>query len=123
MQLRIDPADALKLGIAWKGQFFIDAHCAFRYVHGSGIYTLLSQLIEHIMRSRGHEMFGYMDDYILVSDYTNADSGFRALYDSLMELGLPINPKKICPPAKCMPCLGIYFNLHDFFDCHNSRKD
>ena len=113
-QLRIDPADALKLGIVWKGQFFIDTHCAFGFVHSSGIYTLLSQLIEHIMRSEGHKMFGYLDDYVLVSDYTNAETSFRALYELLLELGLPINPKKICPPAKCMPCLGIYFNLNDF---------
>ena len=44
-QLRIDPADALKLGIAWKGQFFIDTHCAFGYVHSSGIYTLFHNLL------------------------------------------------------------------------------
>ena len=74
------------------------------------------------MRSRGHEMFGYLDDYVLVSDYKNADSGFRALYDLLIELGLPINPKKICPPAKCMPCLGIYFNLHDFLIAITKEK-
>ena len=73
-------------------------------------------------------MFGYLDDHVLVSDKTNAEVAFRALYDLLLELGLPINPKKVCPPAKCMPCLGIYFNLNNFsiainfFTSNGNRK-
>ena len=96
-QLRIDPADALKLGITWNGQYFIDLYFACGYVHGSGIYTLLSQLIEHIMRSKGHEMIGYLDDYIIMFDYRDAGIAFRTLCDLLTELGLPINSKKVCP--------------------------
>ena len=36
--LRIDPADALKFGISWKGHYYLDLGVAFGWIHGSSSF-------------------------------------------------------------------------------------
>ena len=66
------------------------------------------------MRKNGYELFGYLDDYILVAEHADIHAAFYFLYELILELGLMINPKKLTPPSKVTNCLGIVFNLVDF---------
>ena len=50
--LRVDPADALKLGIRWADAFFVDLLVAFGWKHGSGLFKILSDAIAHIMAKK-----------------------------------------------------------------------
>ena len=36
--LRVDPADALKLGIFWEGKYYIDGSAAFGWAHSSASF-------------------------------------------------------------------------------------
>ena len=47
--LRVDPADALKLVIRWNDAFYVDLAIAFGWMHGSGSFQILSDVIAYIM--------------------------------------------------------------------------
>ena len=59
--LRVDPCDALKFGISWKGQYYQDLEVAFGGIHGSSSFQLV---ITHIMKHKGFKTFAYIDDFI-----------------------------------------------------------
>ena len=98
--LRVDPADALKLGIRWKGDYFLDGSAAFGWIHGSVAFQLLSNAIVFIMSQKGYHMFAYIDDYILVNESGDAEQAFDSLVDLLNELGVPINQDNCSPPVR-----------------------
>ena len=109
--LRIDPGDALNFGIQWRGRQYLDAAAAFGWVHGSGAFQMASDAIPFLMAKRGYKMFPYIDDYILVTHRANADDAFQYLVYLLTDLGLPMNPDKLCPPTTSLTCLGITINV------------
>ena len=109
--LRVDPADALKLGIRWKDDAFIDVSAAFGWVHGSAAFQRCSDAVTFIMTRHKAKMFAYIDDYILVSPKATADAHFRRLASLLTDLGLPSNPDKQTPPSRTLTCLGIQIDL------------
>ena len=54
--LRVDPADAMKLGIKWQDDVYIDAAVAFGWVHGSAAFqrgVSTRQRCRHIHSSKG----------------------------------------------------------------------
>ena len=61
--LRVDPADALKFGIRWKDDAFIDVSDAFGWVHGSTAFQRCSDAVTFIMARHKAQMFAYIDDY------------------------------------------------------------
>ena len=75
--LRVDPADALKLGIKWKDDAFIDVS---------------DDAVTYIMAKNDAKLLAYIDHYILISPKTTADTHFQRLASLLSELGLPSNP-------------------------------
>ena len=109
--LRVDPADALKLGIRWADAFFVDLSVAFGWKHGSGSFQILSDAIAHIMAKKGVKMHCYIDDYIVVTSKSKAFDQFAMLCDLLQELGLPMNGDKLTPPSKRITCLGIDIDI------------
>ena len=109
--LRVDPADAIKLGITWKNDAFIDISVAFGWVHRSAAFQRVSDAVTFIMTSHGIRMFAYIDDYILVSPRATANDHFQRLASTLIELGLPSNPDKQTSPCRNLTCLGIRFDL------------
>ena len=109
--LRMDPADSLKLGIKWKDAFFVDAGVAFGWTHGSAAFQILSDAIAFIMKKEGANLRCYIDDYIAVLPSTEADHIFQRLCALLDELGLPINYDKLTPPTKKLSCLGIDIDI------------
>ena len=89
-KLRVDSADALKLGIRWKGNYYLNGLAAFCWAHGSGTFQLLSDAIV-IMAQKGYHMFAYINNYILVNDIADAEQAFDSLIHLIHELGVPIN--------------------------------
>ena len=94
----MDPAGALKLGIKWGNDAYVDAGVTFGWVHGSVSFQRVSNAVAFILSKRGIKMFAYIDDYILVSPKATADHHFDSLAALLLELGLPSNPAKQTPP-------------------------
>ena len=86
--LQVDPADALKLGITWSNDVYIDVAVAFGWVHGSTAFQ---------RANAGVKILAYIDDYIIVSSRVSGDTHFRRLVSLLAELGLPSNPDKQPP--------------------------
>ena len=109
--LRVDPADAIKLGISWGNDVYIDAAVAFGWVHGSAAFQRVSDAVTFIMANVGVKMFAYIDDYIIVSSKASGDAHFRRLASLLTELGLPSNLDKQTPPCRKLTCLGIQIDL------------
>ena len=108
--LRVDPADALKLDIKWNNAYYADLAIAFGWKHGSGCFQLLSDAIAHIMAKKGVKMHRYIDDYIVVTAKLKATEQFSMLCDLLQELGLPMN-KNVTPPTTKLTCLGIDIDI------------
>ena len=98
--LRVDPADALKFGIKWQNQYFLDIGVAFGWVHGSSAFQMVSDAVTYIMARRHHRLFAYIDDYIIVGHKDAATRAFEDLVALLQELGLPIGTEKLHPPVK-----------------------
>ena len=109
--LRVDPADAVKLGIKWKDDVFVDVSVAFGWVHGSVSFQRVSDAVTYIMSQSGAKMFAYIDDYILISPKCHSEQHFQRLASLLAELGLPSNPEKQTPPCRKLTCLGIQIDL------------
>ena len=60
--IRVDPADALKLGMSFDGKYYIDNLVAFGAVHGTGIFQRVSDVIRHILAYNGIRVWYYIDD-------------------------------------------------------------
>ena len=110
--IRVDPVDAVKLGIHWKDQYFLDLSVAFGWAHGSAVFQRISDAIVYIMRRHGYDLVAYIDDYIGVAPASSAESQFLFLSDLLTRLGLPMNPDKRVPPCKALTCLGIHIDIN-----------
>ena len=94
----MDPADALKLGISWSSDAYIDTAVAFGWVHGSAAFQRVSDAVTFRLAKKGIKLFAYIDDYILISPKATADQQFAFLASLMSELGLPSNPEKQTPP-------------------------
>ena len=55
--LRVDPADALKFGIFWKGNYYIDVALAFGWVHGCSAFQRASDVVVFLIKKLVHAMF------------------------------------------------------------------
>ena len=110
--LRVDLVDAVKLGISWKGQFFLDLSIVFGGMHGSAAFHRLSDEIVYIMRKCDCVLHAYIDDYIGVAPGNEADHEFHSLAKLLHSLGLPMNPDKHTRPTKALTCLGIHIDIN-----------
>ena len=109
--LRVDPADAMKLGIKWKDDAYIDAAVAFGWVHGSAAFQRVSDAVTFIAAKAGINMVAYIDDYIIISTKDTAQRHFDTLASILSQLGLPSNPHKQTPPCRALTCLGIKIDI------------
>ena len=109
--LRVDPADAFKFGIQWKGQYYLDISVVFGWVHGSAAFQMLSDAITYIMAWQSFRIFAYIYDFVGVSPTHLSSEAFCALSDLIHRLGLPINEDKRSPPCKALTCLVIHIDL------------
>ena len=74
--LRVDPANALKLCITWSNDIYIDVVVAFGWVHGSAAFQRVSEAVTFIMANAGVKMLAYIYDYIIVSSRASGDAHF-----------------------------------------------
>ena len=111
--LRVDPSDALKFGIKWDNKYFLDKEIAFRWVHGTSAFQMVSDAVTYVMSKHQHKVLAYIDDYIIISSPDTAKEAFDELFQLLQDLGLPINHKKVCSPRRAVTCLGIFVNLDE----------
>ena len=95
--LRVVPANAVKLGIRWGNDVYIDVAATYGWVHGSAAFQHVSDAITFIMAQDGIKMFAYIDDYIKVSPKASSEAEFQCLASLLTELGLPSIPDKQPP--------------------------
>ena len=100
--LRVDPADAMKLGIKWQDDVYIDAAVAFGWVHGSAAFQCVSDVVTFIAAKAGIKMVAYIDDYIIISPKASAQHHFDTLAFILSQLGLPSKQEKQTPPCRAL---------------------
>ena len=78
---------------------------------GSALCQRTTDVIRHIMCSKGLDVYNYIDDVICVHRCKNAVAEFQLLYSLFEYLGLPINPKKVVAPARSLTCMGIVLDV------------
>ena len=100
--LRVDPADAMKLGIKWQDDIYIEAAVAFGWVHGSVAFQRVSDAVKFIASKAGVNMVAYIDDYVIISPRATAQRHFDTLASILSQLGLP---------SRALTFLGIKIDL------------
>ena len=107
----MDPDDAFKFGIQWKGQYYLEVSVAFGWVYGSAAFQMLSDAITYVIARQSFRIFSYIDDFVAVSPTHLSSKAFCALSDLIHRLGLPMNEDKRSPPCKALTCLGIHIDL------------
>ena len=105
--LRVDPFEYDALGLTWDGKSYIDISIPMGMKTGSALCQRTTDVIRHIMQSKNVRVYNYIDNVICVHQHHNARQEFDALYSLFEFLGLPINPKKVVPPATALTCMGI----------------
>ena len=109
--LRVDPADSLKLGIQWQGKLYLDVAIAFGWTLGTAAFQLCSDAIAFIMSKENVKLHCYIHDYVAVVPRVRAEAAFQCLRTLLHTLGLPVNQDKLTPPTKRLTCLGIEVDI------------
>ena len=109
--IRMDPGDAIRLGIKWNNEYFLDQNLPFGAVHGTAIFERITDLIRYIMGCKGCAVWNYIDDMYACCHKDVAEKAFSDLLETIRSLGLPINDKKVFPPAKRMTIMGIVIDV------------
>ena len=60
--VRIDPADALRLRICWQDRYYLDRNLPFGAVHGTAIFQRITDFIRFLMAQQGFTVYNYIDD-------------------------------------------------------------
>ena len=58
--VRIDPADAIHLGIKWDNKYYIDQSLAFGAVHGTAIFERITDFVRFLMAKAGFQIHNYI---------------------------------------------------------------
>ena len=93
------------------GQSFLDVRVPMGMKTGSALCQCTTDILRHIMASLDINVCNYVNDIIFNHSHHNAMHEFHTLYSLLEFLGLPINPKKVCPPSRLVTCMDIYVNV------------
>ena len=109
--IRVDPADALKLGIIWQNKYYLDISAAFGWLHGTTAFEMCTSDISAYFRQKNITMYPYIDDCLFVLESDPALDQFRFAKDVICKLGLPINGDKLTPPSTKITCLGIVVDI------------
>ena len=69
-----------------------------------------------MLAKQGIKIFNYIDDIYACCHKDVAQQAFEALTVVIEQVGLPINPDKVFPPATSLPIMGIVIdvNAHTF---------
>ena len=77
--VRVDPRDAIHLGIMWQGQCYIDKNLTFGALHGTAIFECITNFIRFILAKQGIQILNYIDDIYVCCHKDVPQQGFEAL--------------------------------------------
>ena len=84
--LRVDPVDAVKFGISWNDQFYVNLSVTFGWMHRSAAFQITSDIIAFMMKDLGCKVHAYIDDYVIVALRSRANEFVHALVILLQDL-------------------------------------
>ena len=120
MQLPVDPCDYDKLGVIWRGMWYLFVSYVWGCRHAGYNGQRVSQAVLKIFMDIGFRKFGeeynsmvYMDDFAGAEIGEKATTAFNDLGYLLAELGIVESEKKASPPSTKMVFLGVEFNTVD----------
>ena len=93
--LQVDPAYALKLGIIWSNDVYIDVAVAFDWVHRCAAFERVSDIVMFTMADADLRMFAYIDDYVIVSPRASGNGHFGVTF---CRTWVAQQPKETHPP-------------------------
>ena len=108
---RVDPRDAIHLGIMWQVKYYVDKNLAFGAIHGTSIFECITDLIRFILAKRGVQIFNYIDDIYVCCHKSVAQDAFEALNVVIESVGLPIKPSKVFLPTPRLSIMGIMVDI------------
>ena len=75
--LRVDPRVALKFGLKWGNDYYLDLGIALRWIHSSGAFQMVADAIVHIMGNLGCKIFAYIGDFVGVCPGQKVNTIFK----------------------------------------------
>jgi hypothetical protein len=88
--------------------YMYDARLPFGAAKSCKIFSAISDAITRIMRSKGHLVLSYIDDFLCIGkDRLTCQNTLDVLLDLITRLGLAVNPKKTENAAEIMTFLGV----------------
>ena len=120
--VRLDPADAIHVGIKWRNKFYIDKNLAFGAVHGTAIFERITDLVRFVLAKRGFIIHNYIDDIYACCHKERAHDAFNTLLAVIRAIGLPINPQKVFLPCTSLTIMGIKVNIQTRTFCIDDKK-
>ena len=117
MQLPVDPGDYDKLGVIWRGMWFLFISFVWGCRHAGYCGQRVSRAVLQIFKDMGIQKFGesynamvYMDDFAGAEVGEKAKSAFDDMGRLLADLGIVESRKKAFPPSTQMLFLGVEFD-------------
>ena len=117
MQLPTDPCDYDKLGVIWRGLWFVFVSYVWGCRHAGYNAQRVSRAILHILKnlalsstSEVYNTLVYMDDFAGAEIGDKAWHAFNDLGTLLSDLGVVESTKKALPPSTRMLFLGVEFD-------------
>ena len=110
--VRVDPGDAVHLGMYWNNQYFLDKNLAFGAIHGTAIFQRITDFVRYLMAQRGFIVNNYIDDIYAVVHKDSADLAFETLKEILGNIGLPLKESKVFAPCTNLTIMGIAVDIH-----------
>ena len=106
----VHPQDRHLLGMAWKGEVFVDTAVPFGLRSAPKVFTALADGLEWILRARGScEVIHYLDDYLFIGPPGSSEcsKSLHLAVRTCTELGVPLAMEKQEGPAHQLVFLGI----------------
>ena len=117
LQLPVDPADYDKLGIIWRGLWFLFVSyvwgCRHAGYNGQRVACAILHILKLIGKKKYKEVYHsmvYMDDFAGAEVGEKAWSAYNDLGELLADLGVSESRKKALPPSTKMVFLGVEFD-------------
>ena len=87
--IRANPVDAVKEGITWAGQWYIDPAIVFGWASVTAAFQMVTDAIAYIMCKHNCKFFPYMDEMVMVLS--------RDIADKNLILWLTSSQNLVCP--------------------------
>ena len=72
--LRVDPVDVMKLGMTWRGQYYLSSAIVFGWKHGTASFQLVADAISYIMAQKGCI-------YLFIWDFMSLATLYRSYHE------------------------------------------